>query len=244
MALSYTDYAGGTAVFTVDWLVLEPEHIKVTINGVAETDFTLSNGNQTITLDEAAAGGTTVRIYRETPGTTASAKVMLVDFEDGSVLTESDLDTACNQLLYIAQEYGDSAVISLQKDSLGIFDAESVRIGNIANAVNAQDAVTKSVFDASLVAVGGTTIAPQIVSLATGYAASYSAPNTVITITGVVLNTYQNTRVICTVGGVVQRPDTDFTVAAAGADTTLTILGENITNASVTLFPISIQIPY
>ena len=243
MALSYTDFAGGTAVFTIDWLVLDPTHIKVTIDGVPTTSFALSGGNQIITLDTAAAGGTTVRVYRETPGTTDSAKAMLVDFEDGSVLTESDLDTACNQLLYIAQEYGDSAVLSLQKDNLGVFDAESERLGNLANPVNAQDAVTKSIFDAALAAVGGTSINPQVVALTAGFTATFST-NTVITITGVTLNTYQNTRVICTVGGVIQRPDTDFTVASAGLNTTLTILGEDITSGGVTLFPITLQIPY
>jgi len=258
MALSYVDYTSANttaATWAFTFPRLSDDNVKVKYAGVVQSHTTMltnpdriavwTDGNLNVSKGVSVSGDL-VRVYRETPGTIEGSEIMLVDFADGSILTEADLDKAAQQLLYISQEYGDHATASLKKTSSGeteFFDSESIKISNVADPVDSQDAVTKSVFDTSIAAVGGITIAPQVVSLSIGHAAAF-ATNTVIAIPGVVLNTYQNTRVICVVGGVIQRPDTDFTVASAGADTTLTILGEDITSADVTLYPISIQIPY
>lgn len=59
---------------------------------------------KTITLTSTPAGGTyKVRVYRQT---TSNA---LVDFVDGARLTESDLDTAYKQGLFVAQEVSEDA---------------------------------------------------------------------------------------------------------------------------------------
>ncbi len=61
--------------------------------------------NKTVTLNAFPSTGsyTTVRVYRQT---TSDA---LVDFVDGARLTESDLDTAYKQGLFVAQEVSEDA---------------------------------------------------------------------------------------------------------------------------------------
>jgi len=246
MALSFTDYTATASQtdFTIPFPFLDSDHVKVTIDGVVSSAFTVvTSPSNLVRLTTGATLGAIVRVYRETPGTTTGAKVMLIDFEDGSVLTESDLDTACQQLLYIAQEYGDDSDVALKADSTGAYDASSQRIINVANAVDSQDAVTYGVFNTSLTAVGGVTISEQSVHLATSQAATFST-DTIVTITGVTLNTYVENRMICTVGGVVQRPTTDFTVELSGSNTLLKLKGEDITSGGTLTVPVTLQIPY
>jgi hypothetical protein len=84
---------------------IHTSHIKVKVDGVATTDFTISEATNPsrLTFNEGTTltVGSTIEIYRETPRAAASRPV---DFEDASVLTESDLDLAAIGGLYITQE--------------------------------------------------------------------------------------------------------------------------------------------
>ena len=139
MALSFVLYTanGSTNQFDITFSYIEQSHIKVFVNNVEDTNFTFVNSSR-IQTSSTPTNGQVVKIERNTP---TSAR--LVDFSDGSVLTESDLDKSANQNFFIAQETTDDVSDKLGKANDGIFDAGSTRIKNVANPTADQDAVTK-----------------------------------------------------------------------------------------------------
>lgn len=112
-------------------------HIEVYVDGVQQTDFSWLN-DYTISLPTNPPAGSVVQIKRNT---TKSSR--LVDFQDGSVLTENALDTDSNQMFYLAQESLDDSEESLKENVGGYLDAKGRRIANLAEPVAQQDAVTK-----------------------------------------------------------------------------------------------------
>ena len=78
-------------------------------------------------------------IKRETP-----TNARLVDFQDGSVLTESDLDKSADQNFFIAQEINDESQSALKLGVDDTYDAQNKRIKNVADPTAGQDAVTKN----------------------------------------------------------------------------------------------------
>ena len=139
MPLSFVTYTanGSTNQFDITFSYIEQSHIKVFVNNVEDTSFTFVNSSR-IQTSSTPTNGQVVKIERNTP---TSAR--LVDFSDGSVLTESDLDKSANQNFFIAQETTDDVSDKLGKANDGIFDAGSTRIKNVANPTADQDAVTK-----------------------------------------------------------------------------------------------------
>ena len=138
MPITYNVYSAtaGQTAFVIPFLYLETSHVKVSINGVEHTNeadeplYTVNTGTNSVDLDSGATLGESVKVYRETPGRSETAKVLLVDFQDGSVLTEADLDKATLQLLYLAQEAEETGASSLPVDWDGNYDAGSKRIKN------------------------------------------------------------------------------------------------------------------
>jgi len=139
MPLSYVTYTanGSTNQFDITFSYIEQSHVKVYVNNVEDTNFTFVNSTR-IQTSSTPTNGQVVKIDRVTP---TSAR--LVDFADGSVLTESDLDKSANQNFFIAQETTDDVADKLGKANDGIYDATSTRIKNVANPTADQDAVTK-----------------------------------------------------------------------------------------------------
>ena len=133
--VSYTG-DGSTTQYSITFPFLDSTHIKAFVNGASNTAFTISSS--TLTFSSAPANSAVIRIERQTP--TASR---LVDFTDGSVLTESDLDKSADQNFYIAQEISDANQSAMTIDTDDKFDAQNKVIKNVANPVNNQDAVTK-----------------------------------------------------------------------------------------------------
>ena len=86
MALSFVLYTanGSTNQFDITFSYIEQSHIKVFVNNVEDTSFTFVNSSR-IQTSSTPTNGQVVKIERNTP---TSAR--LVDFSDGSVLTESD----------------------------------------------------------------------------------------------------------------------------------------------------------
>lgn len=140
MAYSYIRYTGdgSTKNYTFTFPYLDSSHIKVRLNGTLTTLFTFLNAS-TIQLTSAPAGGVVIEIRRETPKDSP-----IVNFTDGSVLLEKDLDLMVAYDLYIAQETDDISKSSISQDSTGVYQALNKRIVNVADPVDAQDAVTKT----------------------------------------------------------------------------------------------------
>ena len=107
-ATSFTNHtANGTAgPYAISFDYLEQSDVDVTVNGTLQAlgvKYTFTSGTQiTFTSGNEPANGAAIVIKRDT---NISAKK--VDFQDGSVLTETDLDTNTEQLLFGLQEFTD-----------------------------------------------------------------------------------------------------------------------------------------
>jgi hypothetical protein len=143
MAFSITDLAGsgGQSNFTFSFPYLSQSHIHVYIDGVETTDFSF-NSAFVVHLTTPLAGAATVRIQRLTP-----VEEALVDFSNGSVLGESDLDSQGLQLLFAVQESIDDSVNAIRADSNGNFDFLGKRGVNLATPIDNNDAVNKGYWD-------------------------------------------------------------------------------------------------
>ena len=114
--LSKVTYAvlGGSDEYNIPFSFLTSAHVKVKQgsgeNIMATSDYSVSGDTLTIT----GAYEVPVTIYRETPGSTSATKKtpdnQYVDFKNGSVITESDLDNSTLQAIYVSQEAMDKAL--------------------------------------------------------------------------------------------------------------------------------------
>jgi hypothetical protein len=143
------------------------------VNGVI-TSFTFLNSS-TVTISPAPANGAIIDIRRETPKDSPP-----VDFTDGSVLLEADLDLLAKFNLYTAQESADGVADSITKDTLGVWDAQSRRIKSVADPINANDAVNKTWAETAMSSqlASATTQASNAASSATAAAGSASTAST------------------------------------------------------------------
>ena len=104
-AASFTNHTGnGTAgPFSISFSYLAESEVDVTVGGVLKTittHYTFTSATQiTFTSGNEPGNGVAIKFQRDTD---ISAKK--VDFADGSVLTETDLDTQNDQVLFAQQE--------------------------------------------------------------------------------------------------------------------------------------------
>ena len=133
--VSYTG-DGSTTQYAITFDYIDSTHVKAFLDGVETSAFTISSA--TLTFTTAPANGVTVRIERQTP-----LNSRLVDFTDGSVLTEADLDRSADQNFYVAQEITDDQENNLQLDTDDKYNANSKVIKNVADPVNNNDAVNR-----------------------------------------------------------------------------------------------------
>ena len=173
MAITFVDYTATAAQtdFAFNFEYLEDEHVTVTIDGVAKTlgelnDYTVvveSNGDTKVRLNVAATGGEIVRVQRiSQPGDD------LVDFQNGSVLTESELDRAYLHNRYLAEESAEQNDISLRvkTGATGSFDALNKKIVNVSDPTADQDAATKNYVDDTVAGIVGGSIPDDSVTYA------------------------------------------------------------------------------
>ena len=143
MALSYVTYTanGSTNQFDITFSYIDRTHIKVFVDNVEDTSFTFINDTR-IQTTSMPANAAVVKIDRNTP-----TNARLVDFQDGSVLTETDLDKSANQNFFISQETVDEVADKLGLDNSNLWDADNKRIINLATPTSANDAATKDYID-------------------------------------------------------------------------------------------------
>ena len=104
-AASFTNHTGnGTAgPFSISFSYLSEAEVDVTVGGVLKTittHYTFTSATQiTFTSGNEPGNGVAIKFQRDTD---ISAKK--VDFQDGSVLTETDLDNNADQVLFAQQE--------------------------------------------------------------------------------------------------------------------------------------------
>ena len=109
MANSYVEYSSGLTATTYsipfNYIAIADVNVKG-YNGSTWTDLTVAsrdNAAKTITLSAAPSSYQKIRVWRNT------STAQLVDFQNGSRLSETDLDTAYQQGLFVAQEVSENA---------------------------------------------------------------------------------------------------------------------------------------
>lgn len=138
--------------FTFSGGYLDKAHVKasVTTNSVT-TQLTITSanfiGDYQLSITPAIAAGAVLTIYRDTP-----RNLPIVDFTDGSGLTETALDTNAKQAVFIAAETA---------DSIGVLDVTSAVAALSAAAVSAASAAEDAAYVAA--AVGTLSAAVTIV---------------------------------------------------------------------------------
>ena len=200
MAFAIDTYTGdgSTVNYSVTFPYIEEAHVVVTLDGVTKTlntDYSFTTSS-TITFTTAPSASAVIKFTRSTSQTSR-----LVDYQDGSTLTEATLDQDGNQSFYMAQEAIDITenTISLST-STDQWDADNKRITNLASPVDDSDAVTKGFISTNL---------PNI--------------TTVAGISSDVTSVANNNTDISTVAGEISPTNNISTVA--GLDTEITSLG-------------------
>ena len=215
MANTFQDYtatAGQTDfAFTFDYL--EDEHVKVFVDGTEQaltTNFTIDlTSTKKIVLHNPTTtltGGEIVRVRRISDPATD-----LVDFVNGSVLTESELDRAYLHNRYLAEEISELNDASLQLEQGGTqWDAKNKRITNVGTPTALADATTKAYVDGIASAIAtGVGITPDFNKFTgDGTTDTFSLSFTT--------NGVASSAVLVSINGAVQDPD-DYTIAG-GAD--------------------------
>ncbi len=93
---------GSTNAFAISFSFLADSEIDVTVGGTLKTlgtHYTISGSTLTFTSGNTPAGSAAIKFQRDTDISTKK-----VDFSDGSVLTEVDLDNNSDQILFAQQE--------------------------------------------------------------------------------------------------------------------------------------------
>lgn len=165
MAFSYVLYTGNGTLrdYAFSFPYLDPLHIQVNVNGVA-APYTFLSAN-TVRITTAPPVGQIIEIKRVTVQATAP-----VDFVDGSVLKEADLDRLVLYSTYAAQESLDAQQRTIFQKANGDFTASSRHVSDVADPVLAQDAVTLNYVQ--------TTFSPAMDAKVAAAAASASAAST------------------------------------------------------------------
>jgi hypothetical protein len=100
MAITQNTYTGNgsTTTYSFTFQYLKTTDIKVSLDGVITTAYTLSNAT-TVTFTTAPASGAAIRIYRDT-----NTENLNATFYPGSAIRSSDLNNNFTQNLYVTQE--------------------------------------------------------------------------------------------------------------------------------------------
>jgi len=208
---SYDRYEadGSTDAFAITVDYISTSHLDIYLDGVLQsTGYAIDSSTNKVTFGSSPGSGVVVLIQRNTPKTKATYQAQIADFQNGSVLSEEDLDNAVLGLLYIAQESEDAGNTNALSKNLvtNIWDAESLRVGNIATPSDTNDAVTKAYVDAASLYDSPT--APYTWSL------DGNGSTTAFTLDPTPTATDVNMFIV-EVDGVMQKPTTDYTIAGS-----------------------------
>ena len=153
-AASFTSHTGNNTAgpFAISFDYLSEDEIDVTVDGVLKnktTQYTFPSATTiSFTSGNYPGNSAAIKFQRDT---NISAK--RVDFEDGSVLTESDLDTNTEHLLYGIQEV-------LYRVESKVFDASQIEDSAITSGKIADGTIVNADINASA-AIDGTKISPN-----------------------------------------------------------------------------------
>ena len=173
MANTYVDYTGDGQKknYSFSFPFIKTYHVAVEVNEgnagglnkwVRKTignDYTVqtSPSKEIIFTDTHGAplNLARIRVLRD-----SDASISLVDFANGSVLTETELDNAYLHNRYLAEEAEEGVSGgTISKNDDGQFNADGLRLENLADPDSDDDAVNKGYADGRYVDVAGDTMA-------------------------------------------------------------------------------------
>jgi len=146
MAFAINTYTGNGSLtsFSVSFPYIEQAHVIVTVDGVTKTsgsDYSFSNAS-TIAFSSAPANNAVIKFTRST-----NRNARLVDYQDGSTITEAILDQDGNQSFFMAQEAIDITENTIGLDGSDQWDANNKKIVNVTDPTTAQGVSTKNYVD-------------------------------------------------------------------------------------------------
>ena len=164
MATTQNTYTGNGSLTTYSFTFpyLEETDIKVSLDGVVTTAYTLANAT-TINFNSAPANGVAIRIYRVTDTDSAQAT-----FFAGSAIRAQDLNDNNNQLLYATQETINRRLDRTGGTMSGQLDMGNNKIVNLATPTADTDAATKKYIDDVAIAGIGPGTARQLLQTNAG----------------------------------------------------------------------------
>ena len=164
MSFAINNYTGNGSqtTYSLTFPYIVQSHVEVRLNNVLKTlgvDYTFPTSS-TIQFTTAPGNGVPINFKRNSSQTNR-----LVDYQDGSTITEAILDQDSNQMFYMSQEAIDATAGVMALDGDNKWDATSRIIKNLASPVNDNDAVNKAFITANLPAIN--TVNTNIASVAT-----------------------------------------------------------------------------
>ena len=170
MANTYVDYTGDGSEtdFNFSFPYIKTSHVVVEVNEgqgagglnkwvrkTLTTDYSVQTSPTTFVRFVTPPGNNVrVRVLRDSDASTG-----LVDFANGSVLTETELDNSYEHNRYLAEEAEEGVTGgSLVKNTGGQFDTDGLRLENLADPDSDDDAVNKGYADNRYVDVAGDTM--------------------------------------------------------------------------------------
>jgi hypothetical protein len=218
MANTFEDYTVSTSTtdFNITFEYLEESHIVVEIDGVLQSTSTYSivaGPPNLVRLNTPVTSGV-VRVKRDSD---ADSDNPFVDFVNGSVLNETELDKAYRHNLYLNEEIGNLNELSLQKAAgSDDWDAKSNKIINVADPTLIQDASTKNYVDTQIsnTITGSSDVPPKTTFTGTGSATVFTFASG-ITLDG-------DTVYEVAIDGVLQEPTAAYTIDADANTITFT----------------------
>ena len=147
MAITQNTYTGNgsTVLFSFTFPYLETSDIKVSVNGVNTTAYTLANAT-TVQFNAAPANGAAIRIYRQTDDAALAST-----FYPGSAIRSQDLNDNFTQNLYVTQESSNNAASATTTANTALANSSTaINTANASTATantalsNSQTALTQS----------------------------------------------------------------------------------------------------
>lgn len=167
MANTYVDYTGNgsTTDFNFSFPYIKTSHVAVEVNdgqgagGTNQwvrkeltTDYSVQTSpNKFVRFVTAPASNVKVRVLRD-----SDANEGIVDFANGSVLTETELDNSYQHNRYLAEEAEEGITGgALTKRGTEHYNADGLKLENVADPDSDDDAVNKGYADGRFVNVTG-----------------------------------------------------------------------------------------
>jgi hypothetical protein len=171
MPNTYVDHTvtAGQTSFAFSFPYLDDTHVVVQVDDstgnspggkfYTVTNYTLQTSpTAAVIMNTAPETGARLRIKRD-----SASNIALVDFANGSVLTEVELDRAYLHNLYLTEEVEEgSGGNTMVKDDNGNFGGDLARIVDVADPVDAQDVTTKNFTENTYVNVTGDTMSGNL----------------------------------------------------------------------------------